>query len=101
MKLHLLEKAIDSFIERELKADAIDWYFPHALVNQFQSNWTFPEESSLKARYDKCLQSEFSQRWWKRDAYRPKEIMLQLIEADTELAVIAWKDLSNDAANLE
>jgi len=56
---------------------------------------------SFKEVYDQCLRSEYSQRWWKKDNYRPKEIMINLIEADPELATIAWKDLANDSASLD
>ncbi|MBK8830148.1 MAG: hypothetical protein IPN60_04690 [Saprospiraceae bacterium] len=101
MKVHLLEKAIDHYISASLKPDALDWYYPHAMVSDFNTHWSPPDPAGLSAIYDSCLRSDYSQRWWKRDHYRPKEIMLLLIEADTELATIAWKDLSNDTAPLE
>lgn len=101
MKLHLLEKAIDQFLSARLRADTIEWYFAHALVNEFHAHWSTPSTLNLKDVYDHCLHSEFSQRWWKRDQYRPKEIMLQLIDAEVELALVAWKDLSNESATLE
>lgn len=101
MKVHLLEKAIDHYISSCLKHDAVDWYYPHAMVGDFQTHWSPPDPTALSAIYDSCLRSEYSQRWWKRDHYRPKEIMLQLIEADPELATIAWKDLSNDTGALD
>jgi hypothetical protein len=101
MKLHLLEKAIDQFIASALRTDSIDWYYPHALVSEFHTHWSAPIQQSLKEIYDHCLRSEISQRWWKREQYRPKEIMLDLIDADPELATIAWKDLANDTATLD
>ena len=101
MKLHLLEKAIDRFLTERIRSDSIEWYFPHALVSEFHTHWSQPTLVGLKEMYDECLRSEYSQRWWKGDQYRPKEIMLQLIEAENELALIAWKDLANDAASLE
>lgn len=101
MKLHLLEKAIDQFIASALRTDSIDWYYPHALVGEFHTHWSAPTQQSLKEIYDHCLRSEISQRWWKREQYRPKEIMLDLIDADPELATIAWKDLANDTATLD
>ena len=101
MKVHLLEKAIDGFLTGQLRDNPTDWYWPHAMVLHFHEHWSAPQEGSLKEMYDDCLRSEYSQRWWKRDQYRPKEIMQLLIEADPELATIAWKDLSNDAASLD
>ncbi len=101
MKLHLLEELIRDFVSSQLKSKAVDWYYPHALVGHFHANWRAPDINSLLATYDQCLKSDYSQRWWKRDNYRPKEIMLTLIETDPELASIAWKDLANDSASLD
>ncbi len=101
MKVHLLEKAIDHFISSGLIADSIDWYYPHAMVNEFNAHWSSPGSEGLRDIYDQCLHSEYSQRWWKRENYRPKEIMLTLIEADPELAAIAWKDFANENAALD
>lgn len=101
MKLHVLEQAIDTFLQSQLQATRDEWYLAHELVLTFHQHWSSPEPQGLAAMYDDCLQSTISQRWWKRDHYRPKEIMLQLIAADPELATIAWKDLSNEAASLE
>jgi len=101
MKLHLLEALISDFVITQLKTKAVDWYFAHGLVGHFHSYWRPPDPESLLATYDQSLKSEYSQRWWKRDNYRPKEIMMKLIKADPELASIAWKDLANDAASLD
>jgi hypothetical protein len=101
MKLHLLVKTIDQFIADAVQSDSTGWYFSHALVHEFHTHWIAPTPLTLKDTYEVCLRSAYSQRWWKRDHYRPKEIMLQLINADAELATIAWKDLSQDSASLE
>ncbi|MEP6796264.1 MAG: hypothetical protein ABJB16_18190 [Saprospiraceae bacterium] len=101
MKLHLLEALISDFVSVQLKTNEVDWYYPHSMVGHFQAFWRPPEVNSLLVTYDQCLKSEYTQRWWKRDNYRPKEIMLKLIETDPELASIAWKDLANDSSSLD
>lgn len=101
MKVHLLEKCIDQFLADQLGRKPVDWYYPHAMVRQFHAHWSTPQQEGLKEMYDQCLRSEYSQRWWKRDNYKPKEIMLDLIDADPELATIAWKDLANDQSTLD
>ena len=101
MKVHLLEKGIEGFIAEQLASGDEAWYFPHSLVGHFHETWYSLAQMSLADRYTKCLTSSISQRWWKRDQYRPKEIMLQLIEADPELAAIAWKDLQQPNASLD
>ncbi len=101
MKLHLLEAWIDRFIQKQLHSNDAGWHYPHSLVGHFHQTWVTKADLTLKEKYDWALKSEISQRWWKRENYRPKEIMLKLIDADPELASIAFKDLSNDAASLD
>lgn len=101
MKLHLLENLIGSFIDDQVNSDDPSWHYPHSIVDHFNSVWRNPEGEDLKTRYDLALRSEISQRWWKRENYRPKEIMLMLIDADPELAGIAFKDLANETATLD
>ena len=101
MKVHLLQQGIRHFIESQMQSDQVDWYFPHSLVNRFHSEWQKLSERGLRDTYDQALRSDISQRWWKRDKVDAKEIMLQLIDADPELAAIAWKDLAQPQASLE
>ncbi|MDQ3017299.1 MAG: hypothetical protein M3R25_11360 [Bacteroidota bacterium] len=101
MKLHLLQQLITSFLSHTSRLESLPWYFPHAIVGQFQENWSLHESAELSLMYDLSLDSTISQRWWKREQYRPKEIMLKLINIDSELASIAFKDLSNEAAKLD
>lgn len=101
MKVHLLEVMIDKFLSNQLQSRETHWYFPHSLVDHFHNNWNFNTALSLRERYDNALKSDISLRWWKRENYRPKEIMMKLIEADAELASIAFKDLANDSATMD
>ncbi|HJW30402.1 MAG TPA: hypothetical protein VJ508_14320 [Saprospiraceae bacterium] len=101
MKVHLVKEIIHVFLRGQLSASSTDWYFPHAIVDHFHVTWAHLAELGLKETYNRALRSEISNRWWKRDHYRPKEIMLSLIEADPELAAIAWKDLAQPNASLE
>ncbi len=101
MKLHLLEDLIDQFILHQLENDLTDWFYPHTMVSRFHTMWRPPDPNTLKETYEQCLKSEYSQLWWKRDNYKPKEIMINLIDADPELATIAWKDLANDSASID
>jgi hypothetical protein len=101
MKVHLLEGIIQHFVETQLISKDTSWYLPHSLVDHFHNTWNSPEPYELIERYDLALKSEISQRCWKRENYRPKEIMLKLIMADPELSAIAFKDLANETATLE
>lgn len=101
MKLHLLEGLIDSFLKSQLHKEDPSWVYSHDLVNHFNQSWSEFKDLSLKERLDLSMRSEISQRWWKRENYRPKELMLKLIDVDEELAGIAFKDLANDSATLD
>ncbi len=101
MKVHLLQQAIRHFIDSQVQSDQVDWYFPHSLVYHFQTEWQKLPDLGLRATFDQCLRSDISQRWWKRDKVDAKVIMLQLIDADPELAAIAWKDLAQPQASLD
>lgn len=101
MKLHLLEKHIHEYLLTARSWTQVPWYYAHAIVGHFHVHWSLHESRPLDDMYDQSLQSDISQRWWKREQYRPKEIMLQLIQTDEELARIAFKDLSNDTATLD
>ena len=98
MKLHLLQNLIDVFLASREDPNDTSWYYPHSIVAHFHKQWNLITESELNAQ---ALKSDISQRWWKKDNYRPKEIMMQLIDTDPELAAIAFKDLANDDATLD
>ena len=101
MKVPLLEKMIDQFVETQSAPREDAWYYPHSMVGHFQEHWGAITAAGLRQMYDDALRSQVTQRWWKREGYRPKEIMMTLMEADPELAAIAWKDLSNATAALD
>lgn len=101
MKLHLLEALIDRFIANELRSGSAKWHFPHSLVHHFHQSWKMSDPASLSSVYNQSMRSEISQRWWKRERYRPKEMMLFMMDADPELATIAWKDLANESLSLD
>lgn len=101
MKVPVIDKTIDEFLRLALTEKEFAWIYPHSLVGQFHTAWKAGESQDLHARLDACLRSKISQNWWKRDGYRPKEMMLLLIQTDPELANIAWKDLQQESAALE
>jgi len=101
MKLHLLENIIHKFLESQLRSKETAWYFPHSLVGHFNESWNENKELPLREKYDWALRNEISQSWWKKENYRPREIMLRLIDTDPELASIAFKDLANESASLD
>jgi hypothetical protein len=62
MKVHLLEKGIESFLETELSKLTDNWYYPHSIVNHFHGIWDHLPERGLKATYEQALYSDISNR---------------------------------------
>ena len=101
MKLHLLERNIEDFIRINLQSSETTWYHPHEIVSNFNSQWHLPHAAELLNVFDASLHSRLSQRWWKKDHGDAKQIMQLLIQSEPELALIAFRDLSNDQSGLE
>lgn len=101
MKLHLIQQYVHDFIHQELNTKTDAWVYAHAMTDHFHTTWSWTEGPALRDIYDASLWSAHSTRWWKRDGYRPKEIMLRLIDTDPELALIAFRDLARSEASLE
>lgn len=101
MKLHLVEASIDSFLETQIRSVSTDWYYPHKIVANFHATWKEVGEENLHQIYGDALRSDISQSWWKRENYRPREIMLELIKTDPQLSWVSWKNLSDESVMLD
>lgn len=100
MKLDILNRTIPAFAEKLLSRDGDLHVFKYDLITHFREQWTF-EMEDFAAMYDRCLQSDVTKRLWKREGYRPKEVMLLLIETEEQYARQAFRDLFNESKNVE
>jgi hypothetical protein len=61
----------------------------------FQYNWD-TEASDLAGMFRKSLENSVSRRYWSREMYAPREMMLEFIALDEEMVRIMFRDLFNE-----
>lgn len=61
----------------------------------FQKNWD-TEAPDLAGMFRQSLENSISRRYWSRELYAPKEMMLEFIALDTEMVRIMFRDLFNE-----
>ena len=100
MKLDLIQQHIREFVAFLETRESGDHLFKYAMLSHFRQVWTYDTED-FAAMYDRALQSDVTRRWWKREGYRPKEVMLLLIHAEPQYARQAFKELFNEQHQVE
>lgn len=74
--------------------------YKYDILSGFQEAWTFKTDDFAEM-YDRSLQSDVTRRWWKKEHYRPKEMMLTLINAEEQYVREAFKELFNEEKKIE
>jgi hypothetical protein len=100
MKLEILQSSIIAFTHLLKSREGSLHHYTYDVLENFRKTWTFDTED-FAGMYDRSLQSDVTRRWWKRDPYRPKEMMLVLIKSEERYAREAFKELFNESTNIE
>lgn len=66
----------------------------------FQNNWD-TEAPKLADMLRRSLENSVSRRYWSRELYAPKEMMLEFIALDEEMVRIMFRDLFNENKDVE
>ena len=69
-------------------------------LNNFQNHWDL-DAPDLAKMYDQSLQCSQTKRLWKREAYYPKQVMLQFIQLEPDYVRYAFQDLFNENKDIE
>ena len=69
-------------------------------LSHFQEFWDI-DAPDFGAMYDRGLRNSKTQRLWKRETWRPKEIMLRLIALEPDFARKIFRNLFDESANIE
>ena len=69
-------------------------------LSHFQEYWNI-DAPDFGAMYDQSLRSTKTQRLWKREYWRPKELMLQLIAMEPDFARKTFRNLLDESVNIE
>lgn len=100
MKLDILQQQIKAFTDVLRSHDGSLHLYKYAMLENFRTTWTFSTDD-FSGMYDRALQSAITRRWWKRDHYRPKEMMLLFIHTEEQYVRQAFKELFNEAKSIE
>jgi len=100
MNLAILQQSIKDFAGTLQSGKSDMHLYKYGLLDNFKSTWDLSAEDFGKM-YDRALQSDVTRRWWKRDHYRPKEMMLVLIKHEEQYVRQAFKDLFNENKSIE
>lgn len=100
MKLDILQTQIGLFSALLHSREGALHSYKYRLLDHFHTTWTF-DTDDFAGMYDRALQSDVTRRWWKRDHYRPKEMMLVLIRHEEQYVRQAFRELFNENKNIE
>jgi hypothetical protein len=96
-KLQAYIQAFRTYLQRDrVHKEIYKWQ----ALNHFQEHWDL-EAVDFAGMYDQSLQSQTTQRLWKRETWRPKEVMQQLIQQDAEFARRMFRLLFDESQNIE
>ena len=100
MKLHVLQQQVEAFADF-IRAGKSDHHrFKGDIITHFNTHWTFDTEDFASV-YKSSLRSEVTNRLWKRENYRPKEVMSRFIAMEPEYVSQAFRDLFDESKMLE
>lgn len=100
MQLKLIQSLFSEFKDRLRSGSADEWLFLWESQNIFQQHWN-AEAPDMRAMYDASIDSPVSRRLWSRENYAPKFMMLQFAEIEPEMLRHMFRDLFNEAKDIE
>jgi hypothetical protein len=100
MKLQVIQESIPRFVDVLKSENGHLHQYKYDILSHFGQSWTFDTEDFAKM-YDSALQCNVTQRWWKREHYRPKEMMLLFIGSEEQYVRQVFKELLNEQKSVE
>ncbi|MCB0572717.1 MAG: hypothetical protein KDC66_23275 [Phaeodactylibacter sp.] len=100
MQLKRLQHYFAEYRKYLQRADARERLYIWESQRCFQEKWDMDAED-WPAMYDNALQNSHTRRLWKREAYEPKQMMLELARLQPDFAHHMFSGLFNEEKNLE
>lgn len=97
MQLDLLHKYIEAF---QTGRSEDQWVSFYEAVDNFQANWNL-EAQDLSEMYNTSLHSMHSRRWWNREAFEPKKVMLEFLKLEPDFCKHAFRDLFDESKAID
>jgi hypothetical protein len=100
MKLDVLQEKIPLFANALRTRDGDVHRYKYAMLDHFRTHWSFDTED-FAGMYSACLENTVTRRWWKRETYRPKEVMLEFIRTQEPYVRQSFRELFNEHKQVE
>lgn len=100
MEVKKLQARIQDFKNFLRKDKKFKELYKWEALNHFQVRWDI-DAPDFGKMYEQSLRSTITQRLWKRESWRPKEVMLQLIRLEADFARRMFKNLFDESQNIE
>lgn len=95
MQLKRLNELLEQFKIHIRSAQHEDAVMLWETQQLFQNNWD-TEAPRLAEMFRQSLENSISRRYWSRELYAPREMMLEFIALDEEMVRIMFRDLFNE-----
>jgi hypothetical protein len=96
MKLDLLQEYIRNFAHLIATKKDDRHVFKYEMLGHFNRVWT-SDTGDFASMYEMALSSDVTRRWWKRESYTPKAMMILLMRTEDQLARHAFRDLFDES----
>ena len=96
-KLQAKIEAFKSFLKKDRNLGEV---YRWEAMSHFKDHWNI-DAPDFGKMYDESLSSQVTQRLWKRENWRPKEVMLELINLEPDFARKSFRNLFDETANIE
>lgn len=96
-KLQAYIQAFKAYLQKDRKLEEL---YKWKAMQHFQLSWDI-EAADFVEMYDQSLKSEITQRLWKRETWRPKEVMIQLLKQDIEFGRRMFRSLFDESQSIE
>mgnify|MGYP001602426139 CR=1 FL=1 len=97
MQLDLLNEYLTKF---KVERSEDKWISFYEAVDNFQTNWDL-QADDLVQMYNTSLHSMHSRRWWNREAFEPKRVMLAFMKLEPDFCKHAFRDLFDETKTID
>lgn len=98
MRVAAIERQIQRFKDQLLQRQTLHPFWEMAF--HFQKNWDV-KSTNPNRMFQDSLQSTQSRSFWKKDRYRPREIMIEFFLYDPEFTLQAFRELFDEDLDIE
>jgi hypothetical protein len=99
MQLNLLNELVEDFKVFKKTEEENQWFFYPQIQENFNKHWDLSHQD-LASMYNLSLHSMHTRRFWNREAFEPKRVMLEFIKFEPEYVKHAFRDLFDESRNL-